>query len=470
MCTCTIIGRDATEDGSVLLGANNDWDRTPGRLRYVPRMEHGRDESFRTVRGFEIPQAETTFAYHYTCCVYPIGHRSDAWAEGMNEHQVAVAQTGVHAFQPIDASGAALEADDIPWIILERAASARQAIELVGELVAQYGFNTSSWEGAEGVAVFAVADPKEGWWLELAPGHHWVAQRVPDDMASVRVNCLGIHDADLNDRENVLCSRGLAEYAAARGWGGEPAHFDFSGLYGRDKSINEWGPELDKLNMYRRWRAMSLYARRDLPEDELIYQVRPAKKLNVDDVKAVLRDVYAGTCHDLTTVPEAGPFGDPFHDGPCCYSLAQVGTVASMVAHLRSWLPDAFGGIMWVALSNPHTSFYFPIPAGAGRLPARFSQTKTMKGEDKSAWWIFKDVGLLTSRRYRPNMTLLSQIQQTFETDAAQRMSTMEDVLSALWPIDRTAAYALLDLFSVETASRALAAAEEAFAALELQY
>ena len=105
----------------------------PAGCGMCPRMEHGRDESFRTVRGFEIPQAEITFAYHYTCCVYPIGHRSDAWAEGMNEYQVAVAQTGVHAFQPIDASGAALEADDIPWIILERAASARQAIELVGE-------------------------------------------------------------------------------------------------------------------------------------------------------------------------------------------------------------------------------------------------------------------------------------------------------------------------------------------------
>ena len=61
-------------------------------------------------------------------------------------------------------------------------------------------------------------------------------------------------------------------------------------------------------------------------------------------------------------------------------------------------------------------------------------------------------------------------MQQTFETDAAQRMSTMEDALSALWPVDQTAANALLDLFSVETASRTLAAAEDAFAALELQY
>ena len=54
MCTCTIIGRDATVDGSVLLGANNDWDGTPGQVVHVPRISHTSEEVFRTIRGYEI--------------------------------------------------------------------------------------------------------------------------------------------------------------------------------------------------------------------------------------------------------------------------------------------------------------------------------------------------------------------------------------------------------------------------------
>ncbi len=470
MCTCTIIGRDATVDGSVLLGANNDWDGTPGQVVHVPRISHTSEEVFRTIRGYEIPQVPVTFSYSYTCCLYAIGHRQHAWAEGINENQVAIAQTGVHAFQPIASAGARLEADDIPWLVLERAASARHAIQMLGTLIREHGFNVSSWEGAEGVAVFGIADPQEGWWLELAPGNHWIAQRVPDHMASVRVNCFGTHDADLTDTDNVMCSEGLAEYAAARGWGGDKHHFDFSRIYGRDASINEWGPELDKINMRRRWRALCLYADKELPEEDLLYQVHPNRKLTREDVKNVLRDVYTGTRYDLAAVPAAGPGGNPFHDAPDSYSLAQRGTVASIVVQLRSWLPNAFGGVMWTALSNPRISLYIPIFAGIKELPDCFSSKITSSGREKPAWWAFKELELLTVRRYTSLFVLVETAQAIYEKESAALLRGITSALELLWAQDPDTGRYLIDCFCEERAKKAFFTAACLFSTLELQY
>ncbi len=469
MCTCVIAGRKATADGSVFLGANDDWVGTPGQLLHIPRTAHGPDAVFRTIRGFALPQPPWTFAYSYTCCLYPIGHRAHAWIEGINEHQVAIAQAGVHAFQPIAAQGAALEADDISWLVLERARSAREAILLIGQLIADHGFTVSSWVGGEGVAVFGIADPREGWWLEIAPGNHWIAQRVPDDMASVRVNCFAIHDADLTDTENTLSSPGLAEYAAAQGWGGDPRHFDFSSIYGADTSINEWGPEQDKINTRRRWRAMSLLLGREIPEETLLYQGIPERPLELKDITAVLRDVYAGTRYDLTKSPDAGVHGNPFHDAPESYSLAQLGTVASSVAQLRSWLPDALGGILWTCLANPHTGFYFPVFAGLRLLPPRFSDLAPAGGR-QSVWWLFQDICYLATRRYHPHMALIRNAQTSYEAGAISRTRQLTEALDLLWETRAETAQMLLDQFQTAELSRMLTAAEELLAVLKLQY
>jgi len=393
MCTSLIVGKDASVDGSVLLGANDDWPGSPGRICCQPARECGERETFLLVKGGQIPQVPRTRAHVYTAGGYSTGTRSESWIEGVNERQVAVSMQGVYAFRDLGGHGL-LEADDLPRLVLERADTARGALGMIGDLLARHGFGTSSIPGAEGTVSMAVADPHEGWWLEVVPGGEWVAQRVPDDAVSCRVNCYGTHLVDLEDHANVLSSPGLVARARERGWfvGDGRCRIDFGASYGTRESICSYGAEQDAINTRRRWRLMSLAAGETLAEDEPVYQVRSGRKLSRVDVMDMLRDTYADTPYDLARTPSAGPFHNPFHAKPDSYSLSQAGTIVSMVANLRDWLPGPVGAVLWIALDNPATSVYTPWWAATQSVPECYGRGIAGEYDAASAWWAFQDL------------------------------------------------------------------------------
>ena len=75
------------------------------------------------------------------------------------------------------------------WITLQRAATAREAIDVIAELTSTYGY-ASDMEG------FSIADSKTGevWYMELigkggfGKGIVWVALRVPDGHVCAHAN------------------------------------------------------------------------------------------------------------------------------------------------------------------------------------------------------------------------------------------------------------------------------------------
>lgn len=449
MCTCLIAGRRATSSGRVLLAANDDWDGVPGLLAHVPRQRHMAGETCLLVGGRRIPQAAETCGYSYTACGYAIGSRSSAWAGGVNDRGVAVAGTGASAFKEIDSAGAWLEPDDILLLILQRAHSARAGIRMIGELVERYGFTVSGLDGCESAATFAVADPEEGWFLEMAPGAHYVAVRVPDGEAGVRTNAFCTHDADLTDTENVMASPGLAEYARTRGWwDGDVRHFDFAAAYGAERSPNEWGPELDPMNMRRRWRAMCLLSGRETPEDVPLYSVRPGRLLEPSDFMRILRDVYEGTPYDLRAAPAAGRYGNPFHDEPGSYSLCRHATVASFAADFSRPGP----GVMWTALACPAMSCYIPLYADIDALPEVCSNTEPGVEGAPSLFWEWKELGYLTQRRYERYAGIVRGAAEDYEARMAAALWKEADALAALPEMERRARYTQLTARRLEEA------------------
>lgn len=415
MCTCLIAGRKATASGKVLLAANDDWDGVPGLLTHVNRQRHAPEDTRLLVSGRRIPQPPETCGYTYTACSYAIGTLDRGWAGGVNDRHVAAAGTGASAFKEIDYGDAWLEPDDILLLILERAESARDGIRMIGELVEQYGFATSGLDGCHSAATYAVADPEEGWFLEMAPGAHWLAVRVPDEEAGMRPNSFGIHDADLTDAENVIASPGLAEFARAQGWwDGDIHHFDFAAAYGADESPNEWGPELDPMNMRRRWRAMNLLSGKETPEDALLYSIQPDHPLKPEDFMSILRDVYEETPYDLRKVPAAGRYGNPFHDDPESYSLSRHATVASFVADFSMPGP----GVMWTAMACPAMSCYIPLYGDISALPEACGGTEP---DGPSLFWEWKTLGYLVQRRY----SRYAEIVRPATRDYERRMSAL---------------------------------------------
>ena len=140
MCFGLIAGRNTTVSGAVLAGANDDWPGCPGHTHFKPHIVHTPDEYFLAVKGHHIPQAAETYAYTYTACAYETGTRPISWADGMNENQVSVGMMGVYEFRNCQTEKDILEADDITLLLLERGRTARQAIEMIGELIEEYGY------------------------------------------------------------------------------------------------------------------------------------------------------------------------------------------------------------------------------------------------------------------------------------------------------------------------------------------
>jgi dipeptidase len=434
-CTSIIIGKNATKDGAVILAANDDWPGYPSHLLRVPGKRHKPGETFTTIRGGSIPQVARTYAYISASCVYDTGTRkNESWLFGMNENQVAVSMNGVYdcrtCFQNLDASGNLLECDDLSLLVLERAKTARQAVEMLGKLIDEYGFNNSSIWGAEGTATIAIADPHEGWWFEPVPGGQWVARGVPDNMASFRPNHYGIQEVILNDRNNFVLSEDLVSFATAQGWydpaQGEP--FNFSKAY----SIAEWGSETEPGNNLRIWRMASLFSGQEQDPNRIVYEV-PAQYITVQDAMVVLRDTLEGTEYDPRNKPEAGPYRNPFSEGYGS-TISRSGTVVSLVAHLRSWLPNEIGGLMWVAFDTPTTSVYTPWYAGIFETPKAYQIGQALVYDVEAAWWNFQELGNLCYRRY--NQAALQDVipeWKEFESKLFADQETIEASAHALY-------------------------------------
>jgi len=58
-------------------------------------------------------------------------------------------------------------------IMAEKARSAREAVQLAGQLVETYGYRGSG-------RTYSIADKNEAWMLAVIKGRHWLARRVPD--------------------------------------------------------------------------------------------------------------------------------------------------------------------------------------------------------------------------------------------------------------------------------------------------
>src|SRR5208282_182934 len=100
---------------------------------------------------------------------------------------------------------------------LQRARTAREAIEVITSLVGKYGY------GDEGES-FSIADTQEAWILEMvgtgpgSKGAVWVAVRIPDGQVSCHANSARIGEFPRNDPANCLFSENVESFAQSKGW------------------------------------------------------------------------------------------------------------------------------------------------------------------------------------------------------------------------------------------------------------
>jgi len=455
--SCTVIGagRLATADGSVITSHTDACSECrvqviPGRTFPKGAMApvhwgmvyFGAEDDrhalplgeFGKVIG-EIPQVERTYTYFHT------GYSQ------MNEKQLAIGESTCSQRAELDVAyiegltRQIMTIEQAQAFALQRCATAREAVKLIGALVEEYGF-LPSCGGSESLCV---ADPRELWTMEICsigaewtpesgkPGAIWVARRVPDDHVVVIANYFRIREVDPKSPDTLVSPNYMSE-AVDRGW-----HDPKSG---RPFIWQEaYAPPVMEGNLSRMWlvtstlapslkpwpkRALTdaagprtLYAQSFEGAAFYPYSFKPEKKVSVQDIIALQRSAFEKTIYDMTLDPawmvpagggrlEKSPMASPYISAEMekVLRLRHHRTIAGqgygMVAQLRSWLPDAVGGIYWVYVDNPQVGPYAPIYAGATTVSPLYQTYDFAEFSEDSARWAYDFVEKLALLRWQP--------------------------------------------------------------------
>ena len=188
--------------------------------------------------------------------------------------------------------------------------------------------------------------------------------------------------------------------------------------------------------------------------EELPFSIKPEKKVGAADVMALLRQTYEGTKWDMTQNlkvekkdRETGkvdtivsPMANPWMTTDMVamlngikpntverYRLVAVPQCSySTVIQLRGWLPDAVGGVAWVAYDNPGQSPRIPIFAGTSQLPTSFGICGQHRYREDAAIWTFRRANKLATVRWGLTRDRINEAIAHFEEKGFSEMPFVE--------------------------------------------
>lgn len=222
-------------------------------------------------RRITVPQVARTLRHMRVSYSYYLGMPAPIINGGVNEAGVAVrdvwstSRAELREMTPKDQSG--FTYSDLARAVLERATSARGAVELCARLIAEHG------EATYGGNSHLFADADEAWvMIQFAGGLGlWVAERLgPDSIRASRpgyVLEVPVHDPDHPD---FMWSPNFVSFAREQGWY-EDGSFDANAVYGDGKG--RW----DGIQ----WIEAEMRARAARPEqiglEDMIWAIRTEK-------------------------------------------------------------------------------------------------------------------------------------------------------------------------------------------------
>lgn len=149
----------------------------------------------------------------------------------MNEYQVAITESTFGGRPELVDTTGIMDYGSLIYIALQRSKSAREAIKVMTDLVAEYGYYSSGES-------FSIADKNEVWIMEMVgkgvgnKGALWVAIRIPDDCIAAHANQSRIHQIPFDDKENCMYAPDVVSYAREKGYfKGKDKDFSFANAY-----------------------------------------------------------------------------------------------------------------------------------------------------------------------------------------------------------------------------------------------
>jgi dipeptidase len=426
-CTSVLVTRGASADGGVMITYHGDCAGGFSTLGIAPAADHKPGEMIEIAPTTEGPCPSVGGK------IPQVPHTYQVFSGLMNEHQLALAETTFGGRKELENPKALMRYPMLMQIALQRAKTAREAIDVMTKLVAEHGY------ADEGESI-SIADTQEAWVLEIVgsgpggKGAVWVAMRVPDGHISCHANQSRIGEFPRNDPANCIFSDNVESFAVSRGWydpkSGQP--FRFYDAYCPPTPLSRRICEARVWSVFRR-AAPSLhlspdYHRAKPGSQPYPFSLKPDRKLSVADVFALLRDHYEGTEFDMTQGIDAGPYGLPRRWRPLVFKIdgveyawerpiATQQTAFSSISQSRAWLPNPVGGVIWFGMDDSYTTCYLPFYCCIDAVPKSFAAGTIKKFSWDSAWWVFNVAANYAYPRYSQMVPEIQAVQKEIESD-----------------------------------------------------
>lgn len=428
-CTNVLVTKGASADGSNMISYAADSHQLFGELYYHPASSWEKGAML-NVNEWDtgkflgiIPQASYTYQ--------TVGN--------MNEHQLIIAETTYGGRHELSDTTGIMDYGSLIYIALQRARTAREAIDVIVDLANTYGYYSSGES-------FSIADKDEVWVMDLIgkgmkmengknvrKGIVWVARRVPDGYICAHANQARISTFPLNDQENCLYAKDVISFAREMGYfSGKDEDFSFCDAYapldfgamrgcearawaafnilcdGKFTFMDESGKEVTREAGDYIDYAMGHDASKRFP-----LFVKPSRKISVKDVADVMRDHYENTPMDMRTDIGAGGNALPYRWRPMGFeyegkeyvnerAIATQQTGFWFVGQSRASLPDVVGGLIWFGTDDAATSYLTPIYTSTREIPESFrvGNGNMLKYSPTSAFWMCNRVANACYRMY----------------------------------------------------------------------
>ncbi|MBD3413971.1 MAG: hypothetical protein GF421_06040 [Candidatus Aminicenantes bacterium] len=452
-CSSFLVTKGASKDGSVMITYTCDGEFLP-HLEYTPAQDHKKGEVIE-ITGWRGEVMGHVKQVPHTYAVVGL----------MNEHQVAIGETTFGGRPELRNPDGLLHYFTLMNLALQRSQTARKAIQVMTELVNEYGY-ASTGES------FSIADPEEAWIMEMigpgkgGQGAIWVAVRIPDGYISGHANMARIGTFPLDNPENCLYSENVISFAQEKGYydqsSGDP--FSFRKAYDPPKPSSLRTCAARVWSMFRR-SAPSLNLSPDFQRgvkgaERYPLWIKPDHKLSLQDVMDIMRDHYEGTPFDMTKGIDAGPFGCPVRyrgltwevDG-IKYSwerpISTQQTGFSFISQSRSWLPNPIGGVYWYGVDDTYTTCYVPLYCSIDDVPESFTKGDLQGFSWDSAWWVFNFVANYANLRYSDMVKDIKKVQARLEGQFQSLQPIIEKTALELYQSDPDLLTAYLTNYSV---------------------
>jgi dipeptidase len=455
-CTNFLVSKGASADGSTMISYSADSHVLYGEL------------------------------YHWPAATYPEGTMLDVydWDSGkylgkikqaiqtynvignINEFQVAIGETTYGGRRELRDKNAIMDYGSLMYIALQRSRSAREAIMVITDLMAEYGYYSSGES-------FSIADKNEVWILEMISkgdtekGAVWVARMIPDGFISGHANHSRITtfpqksknggiSSDQKDKWydpeiNTIYAKDVISFAKSQGfYDGNDKDFNFSAAYAPIAFADARWCDARVWSIFNRVNDdMSQYedyvAGKDL-NNRMPLWIKPNRKITAQDMMDFMRDYFQGTKFDMSQDVGAGPFSVPYRWRPLTWKVDDVKytneravatqqTGFSFVTQSRNWLSDPVGGILWFGLDDAGSTVYAPVFCSTTEVPRSFQTGygSLMEFKPDAAFWVFNQVSNLAYTRYSNISPIIREKQQELETGFVQTVEMISEAADKLF-------------------------------------